>query len=129
MHLIKLKPITAPSLFTKPLVLQLLTVAWIVLTKKMPALESVVTFCCVTLQLEIATFIDPATWIPAGVKNRVFRFCMHTPVTVMPEIFRPQAAVARMPYSVTPAKVPLVIVTLESVGFATGPRTRMPAYC
>jgi len=43
MHLMQLKPITAPSLFTKPLVLQSVTVAWIVLSKKMPALESVVT--------------------------------------------------------------------------------------
>ena len=54
----------------------------------MPALESVVTSYCVTLQLEIATPTESLTWIPAGVKSRMARFCMHTPVTSMREICR-----------------------------------------
>src|SRR6185312_14170053 len=116
MQLMRLKPCTAPSLFTRPLTRQPLTFAWIDWSSMMPALESVVTADCVTLQLAISTFIPALTWIPAGVKKRVLRFCRDSPDTLTFAIFNPQTPTVRTPYSEAFATVPLLILTLESAG-------------
>src|ERR1700731_1845345 len=74
--LMLLKPITAPSRFSSKLVWQLLTLAPIVVSRKMPADESAFTVMFVMLQYVIATLSDSLTKMPAGVSRSIFKFCM-----------------------------------------------------